>query len=1291
LPGGTLSVLFTDLAGSTEMLSRLGDEAADVLLRQHFALLREAVAEHDGEEVKNLGDGLMVVFPRPNLAVSCAAAMQDGVDRHNREQPEEPFGLRVGVNHGEVISVGEDYFGTSVVMAKRLCDRADPSQILVSLATRKLFGSEESFPFRDLGSLSLKGLADPVPTVELVWRDGNGDHGHGVARAAEAGRVEPAPEDDGVVPLPATLASVRGEAIVGRDAQLDTLLGELDLAGGGARKLVLLAGEPGIGKTRLAAEAAGIAHDRGATVLFGRSDEGGMTAFQPFLEAIDDYVEHGPVSVLRDQPHENLSVLARLVPRLARRVAIVERSHEDPETERYRLFEAILSLLSTMTRGKPVVLVLDDLHWADKASLLVLRHIMSAAEESPLMIVGTYRDVEVGRGHPLTATLTDLHRSRGFTRLDLAGVDEAAVEGMIAAWAGQQPPPGLAHAIWHETEGHPFFVEEVLRHLLETGTIHERHGQLSSSILGTAGIPESIKSVVESRIASLGEETQRSLLVAAVVGREFSADLLERVSETPSVALYEQLEEAIGARLVAEAPGSVGRYRFSHALVRETLYSQISGARRTHLHARVAEALEGMEEGGRELLPDLAHHYFEAAAGSDLLDKAIDYAAKAGEHASSQLAYEEAATQFQRALHGLRLKDADERRQCELLLELGENLWNSGEYGQARDAFREGAGLAERLNLPDHMARAALGVGGRMGLPLEGGIIDTVLIAMLRRALELLGASDQPMRARLLGRLGSALLFSAERDRAEELAEEAIAIARGTGDEALISRILSDTWIARLRHGNLDRRLREGREWVELADRTGVTPLRLESRLWWTASLFENGDLDLMERELELCDAFVAELHQPYYTWFFTVFAASRAMMGGDLERGEALMWEALETGQNSDNPCAAELFAPQVLMLRLLQGRIAETHAGSKAITEHFASISAFRSGLVLIYAELGLEQETRREFERLAVNNFTDIADDIFWLSTVFLLVDVCVFLGDRDRAAMLYELLLPCEGRFVALGAVCSPAGSAERALGTLAGMLGRYDEAEARLRLAADFEQSAGAPPMLALTRCEQARLLAARSEPGDEAEARRHLDEAIALATRHALPGVENRARAMLEGLDGAGTVRRRRVGEVASRLRDDAKAAVSTRGRAGLGRLLSDASDEELQRRFGSAIALRGMFTAMARGFQPRMAFGFEGEIAFEIWRRTASGTAHTSDWWTIQIKGSRAVARHRTANDPAVTIHGAVPDFIRVVAGVSNPVTAWVEKRLEVEGDVTLGTRLVELFGGEAPLDLAA
>jgi class 3 adenylate cyclase/tetratricopeptide (TPR) repeat protein len=1284
--------LFTDLVGSTSMLERLGP-AGDELLRRHFTLLRAELGAHGGREVKNLGDGIMVTFDSAAAGAACAAAMQHAIARHNDScGPEHTLGLRVGVHSGEAISEGGDYFGMPVVIAKRLCDRCEAGQVLVSgdVSSAAAGGGGQ---FADMGSLWLKGLSDPVPAAELDWA---------AAPAEPATRTDPVVTPDpgadraaAAVQLPAPLSMLAARELIGRRSELALLHREFAAAHRGVRRLVLLAGEPGIGKTRLATELAQHAHADGAVVLYGRCDEGGLIPFQPFVEALGRWVEQLPDTELARRPEDDLAALAKLLPILRSRMPwLPEATSGDAETERYRLFEAVVALLDATAQHGPVVLVLDDLHWADPATLLILKHLMRSPTPSPLLVIGTYRDVEVGRAHPFASVMHDLRRERvPLERLDMAGLSQDEVTDLITSWAGYRAPEWLTRAVWQETEGHPFFVEEVLRHLLETGKIHEAQSSLDAGAT-RIGIPESVRSVVESRLARLDEQTQRVLSIGAVVGREFSAAVLESVSGLSPDALFELLEEAAGARLVVETQGADIGYRFSHALIQESLYNGLTRSRRAHLHMRVGEALEELGVVATdENVPGLAHHFLKAARTSEALDKAIEYAIRAARLAETQLAYEGAAEQLENALHGLAVQGSNLSLQCDLLLRLGENRWNSGEYGQARDAFGRAAAIAERMHSPSQLAAAALGLGGRMGMPLEGGMVDTQLIDTLEKALRMLDGSDSPLRARMTGRLASALLFS-QRDTAEKLGEQAIAMARRIGDPALLARILTDTWLACWRVGNLDERLRTAAEMEKLAASAETSGPLLEARFWRTATLFEAGQVAAAEAHLDASRVLVDELRQSYYTWFHTLLEAGRAIMHGDLGAGEQLMWQAVETGQTSDNPCAAELFAPQVLHLRILQGRCAEIHGGSKSISEHFHTIPAFRAGLAAIYAELGLTAEARREFERIAVNDFADVPDDVFWLSTIVLTADVCAFLGDVRRAETLYRLLLPLAGRYVVLGSVSAPVGTTQRALGVLATMLDRFTAADEHLQRAAAFEQQVNSPPELARVRCAQVRMLRSRGGAGDAELAGPLLDEAAEIAAAYRLDGIEHaveQLRAMIGG--GETTSRpRRSIGQVADAWRYGTRALISTRGRAAMARLVGDGTDSDLEKRFGSPLALRSLMTAMARGFQPSMAFGFEGEIQFEILpsRSTRRDDDRTSEhWWTIEVHGTKATAKHRPADDPVVTLRASVADFVRLIAGAVNPVTMWIDKRAHVEGDITLANRLVEMFGGEEPLDI--
>ncbi len=580
---GTVTFLFTDLERSTEILQRLGDDEAQALLRTHFRLLRNAVAARGGQEVKSLGDGLMVAFASALDALACAVAMQQAVHRHNQQQEEgHHLQVRVGLNVGEPIREEDDYFGMPVVVAKRLCDGAQGGRILASDLVRRLVGSRGGHTFRDLRPLSLKGDVEPILACEVVWEP-----------AAEETVAAVPPHDEGRVaplPLPPPLASGERTTFVGRERELERLRHYWERVRTGQRQLILLAGEPGIGKTRLAAEFAVAAHSEGTTVLFGRSDEEAALPYQPFAEALRHYIATCPPDELRGRLGASATVLVGLVPELAQRLSDLPAPPAEPERRAHLLHDAFAMFLAETSKASPTILMLDDLHLADKSSLLLLKHIVRSPGQWPLLLLGTYRETEIARTHPLAETLAHLRRNRAFERVSLQGLDKGDVGVLIGTLAGQDAPPAVIEAVHGLTEGNPFFIEEVLRHLVETGVIYDLDGGWTTHLtVDEMGIPEGVREVIDQRLSRLSEECNSILTIASVIGREFDLDALERASDLSVDRLIDLLEEAVAARVVAEVPHMVGRYSFSHALIRETLYEQLTTTRRVRLHGQTLQ------------------------------------------------------------------------------------------------------------------------------------------------------------------------------------------------------------------------------------------------------------------------------------------------------------------------------------------------------------------------------------------------------------------------------------------------------------------------------------------------------------------------------------------------------------------------------------------------------------------------------------------------------------------------------------------------------------------------------
>jgi DNA-binding winged helix-turn-helix (wHTH) protein/tetratricopeptide (TPR) repeat protein len=459
------------------------------------------------------------------------------------------------------------------------------------------------------------------------------------------------------VPLPPSLLASAAVDFVGREAELVQMQDVWQHAKDGRHQMLLIAGEPGIGKTRLSLEFARTRAAEGSTVLIGCSDQENLVPYQPFVECLSWYLRNCPEAELRGQLAAigGGGELAAFIPELRNLVPdLPSPLPMDPEGQRYRLFEAVAGMLAVASRVRPMLLMLDDLHWADRPTLLLLRHVMRSARTGSFAIVATYRESELDRTHPLAETLITIRRERGTTRLVLHGLKITHVKALVNSIVGPNAPSQLPQVVLDSTDGNPFFATEMLQHLKETGAIASLSGMTGRKIeIGDIGLSEGIKEVIGQRLSRLTEACNRVLSIASIVGREFGATLLEAVADLHDDQLLDALEEAARAQLIRESLEVNGRFEFMHALIRETLYSELSSPRRVRLHRLIADAIERLSQSKpNPPLAELAYH-FSQAASADVVDKAIDYAVRAGDRAADALAHEEAARLFDIALHSL--------------------------------------------------------------------------------------------------------------------------------------------------------------------------------------------------------------------------------------------------------------------------------------------------------------------------------------------------------------------------------------------------------------------------------------------------------------------------------------------------------------------------------------------------------------------------------------------------------------------------------------------------------------
>ncbi len=1092
-----LAILFTDVVGSTQLSHRQSPEDADEVRRGHFSILRQAVTEAGGKEVKNLGDGLMVVFDSASTALACAVAMQQGVDRDNRNRLHPAVGLRIGLSGGDVIPEDGDYFGDPVVEAARLCALCDGGQILAADIVRLTAGRRSPHTYRNHGELTLKGLPDPVECVEVLWEP----------LAGGASVTE--------IPLPARLPVRPGPGVIGRDRELSMIDDAVkSIADGEAPEALLISGEAGQGKTTLVAEGARRAFDDGSCVLFGHCEEDLATPYQLFAEALGHFVAHAPDEELLTHVVTHGSELLRLVPSLAGRIPDLPPSiATDTDTERYLLFAAVIGLLAQASQRQPIVLVLDDLQWADKGSLLLLRHILATTQPMRLLIVGTYRDSELSQTHPLLDTLAVLRRQSGVARFELSGLDDSGVVAFMEAIAGytlDDAALALAHAMFRDTDGNPFFVSELLRHLSETGVIYqdETGRWVTDETLDEMILPNSLREVIGARVGRLGSDAGKVLSLAAVIGRDFDLELLSEAAGTPEEEeLLDILDAAAGAALVRELKEAKGRYVFVHALIQHTLYLDMGPNRRARAHRLVAEALEsvcGDDPGSR--VGELARHWLGATHPINPA-KAMGYSKQAGDAALRALAPADALRHYTDALDLYRSAAmTDPVLAIDLAIGLGTAQRQTGD-----PAFRDTLLGAERraveLGDTDRLVTAAL--ANDRGFYSAVGAIDADKVEMLEAAAARLTVRSAD-RALVLATLCSELAHGSPLDRRQALADEAVAIAESLNDDAVLLRVLNHIQIALQVPSLLAQSLIRTTKALRIAEHVGDPVQLFWAAQWRAEAAARDGDMDEMLRCIGIHGSMAEQLNQPIFNWGHAFVSAVPAQIAGDTDRAEALASEALRIGKESGQPDAETIFGAQFIIACGQRGSMSDLAPLIEQMAAEAPDISRWLFGSLLAkaYVEGDRFDEALSLLEQFAAADF-DLPQDQIWLTGMVDFADAAIECGDPRYAAPLFDRLEPWVDQLPATGG--SALAPVSYYLGGLATVLGRYDDAEAYFVQSASFCRRAGAKFFAARTDLAWGKLLTARRGPGDVEQARELLARAQTAAATLGYGAVERRA------------------------------------------------------------------------------------------------------------------------------------------------------------------------------------
>ena len=1072
LPEGPVTIMFTDIEGSTALRTSLGDSETDALFREHDALIREQIEANRGQDQKAaLGDGFLAVFVSTRRALQCAIGIQKALDSFNRARAGAPLKVRIGLNTGEVAWQDGQLSGEAVHAAARVCAEASGGQIFVSDVTRQLAGTAPDVTFHDTGEHQLKGFPQPWRLFDVVW-------------VRETSQI---PE----------------QVFVGRDNELATLRARLADALDGHGGLVLVGGEPGVGKTTLVRQLIRDAEQRGALAVFGRCYESeGSVPYSPFVEMLEQALAIMPPDIVREDMGEDAPEVARLVPELRRRFPDIGESLElPPEQQRRYFFNAVGSFVTRGAARFPLLLVMDDVHWADEPTLLLIEHMAALMPEIRILGVATYRDVELEVSRPLAASLERMLRARLVERISVKRFDRSTVATMLEALASKPAPDAIVDAVFAETEGNPFFVEEVFRHLVEEGKVFDDAGEFRTDIeVDELDVPESVRLVVGRRLERLGAEAQKVLAAAAVVGRGFAFALLEEIAEVDAGRLLDIVDEAETARVIVpeERDGEV-HFFFAHELIRQTLLSSLSLLRRQRLHLSVANAIERTDKHAREIRPsEIANHLLQAGAAAEP-ERTLMYLELTADRAIAAAAYEEALKAIEDALSVV--GDDDEARRAELRERLG---WASRGLGRYEDCLQIWdevvdvyAGLGkvdEAVLLLREMSYQALWLGR----------FDQVFSAN-HRALELIGDRETVDRAYAIGGIGALMGVGGMLEQANDRCTEAEEIAQ-TFDDERASGWVDWTWsVVKYSNSELEPAVSYGSRSMERLERNGDAWTWCDAAGWTALALGASGDIAASDAIALHADERATNLgHLAAQILLKRAIGLSHGMRVADLASYEALARADLELCERISSPWIAQSYA-WVGAIAQLGGRL-DTALGHFDEAIRLEPPSAY-SGVGLAFkllnrAYAGDDDQVDALIDEARPHLWSPPQVGVGSAILTLQLAQASVIRGRPEVAEEAYDAVRGAAGRWAT---TWFDGASVKRVFGMTAAALSRFDEAEELFRGAvAQIEEMPNrldAPPV----RYWYARMLADRGEPGDRERARELVAASITGAEAIGLP------------------------------------------------------------------------------------------------------------------------------------------------------------------------------------------
>lgn len=1088
-----VTVLFADVAGYAALSEQLGEEALFALMDDLYELFIHEVHRYEGTVNELTGDGIVAFFgaplaveQAPQRAVRAALALQAAVAQFSRRLEHErgvSLQIRVGINAGPVIvgTVGNDLrmdykaVGNTVNLAARMEQTAAPGTVQITEQAYKLVTGY--FACQDLGLMSLKGTTTKTRAYRVFGE-----------RSGRA-RIDVARE--------------RGfTRLVGRARELALLQQCLAMAREGRGQAVSIIGDAGLGKSRLLYEfRQGLGQDD-VLWLDGRCSPYGSThAYLPILEVLKQHLRldaNAQDDDLRRQITHGVTAfgpgLETALPYMLHVLALEADTglplNLAPEALKQRTFEALRLLLCDSAGPRPLVLAIEDLHWSDHTSAEFLTYLLEHMAGAPVLLVCTYRP-----DFTSTWSRRSYHHVISLTHLTA----HESTEMLTALLGTSHVHDDLVALLLNKTEGVPFFLEELVKALQETEAIalHAGQWQLKPGNL-SVGVPDTVEEVLLARIDRLPDGAKNVLQLGAVIGREWNWTLLKEVSGLPEWELTASLAALTEAELLyARGLPPQTTYLFKHAFTQEASYRSLLTTRRRDLHHRVAVTIEALfSDRLEEHYGQLVHHLFEAAQPADV-DKAIEYATHAGARNMALPAYADAARFYQLALQALeRQTPVDETHACTLLCALGEAQWKAGEHVQACETLQRAANSARRMGSAADFARAALEFESATWL---GRLPAAPAVDLLAEALQGLDAYTGVLRARVLGSLARALMFTGELEQAEMYAQRAISSARQEGDPGLLAASLQVLFLLPWEPDKTALRFTYLTEMLHCAQAANEAELALNAYHWLMLIHLELGDMQASDAALQAMAQLAEKLQISTYLYNVTVCRVMRALLGGSLPEAERLLLSTYTLSRRVEGEAHEGVFGLLMFTLRREQGRLHEIEPALRYFMQQHGESSTWKPGLALLYSELGHTREARIEFERLAQHDFTDIPRDALWMACMTYLTDICVVLGDAVRAVPLYRLLLPYTGRNAVIGNAMACYGAVDRYLGSLATTLECWHEAEQHFKDAMAMNTRMGARPWLAHTQYQYARMLLTRRQPGDSAQAGLLLEAALATA------------------------------------------------------------------------------------------------------------------------------------------------------------------------------------------------